>query len=295
MTYRSLHIVALALVSGVTLFAGQQRSLPPRAIITWRVDVEDADQVDDEFTIYRTKPRIVIAATVVNLNESSAVASFDPVAFARHVHITIERGAPIAAAVQWLDLGESTRQLAPGTGVRLRMAIKTMTGEPLAPSRYLLRVSLGAEDLSEIVRAPGTVFSKPVAVTARLLIIDPQTPAERVADYRHAGHAAFRKNQLVEAEQLFRAALNIDADNTGILIELGGVYLGLAKYRDAAACLERVPLGGDGNVTSELLAQAYIGLGDDGRAVQVLTRAGMPNDLIATEIERLKNVVARRQ
>jgi len=121
-----LHVVPSVAASA----SGEQRSSQPRAILTWRVDVEDADQVDDEFTIYRTRPRIVIAATVVNLNESSAVASFDPVAFARHVHITIERGAPIAAAVQWLNLGESTRQIAPGTGVRLRMAIKTMTGEP---------------------------------------------------------------------------------------------------------------------------------------------------------------------
>jgi hypothetical protein len=295
MTYRSLHIVALALVSGVTLFAGQQRSLPPRAIITWHVQVEDADGPFGEFTIYRIRPRFVIAVSIVNITEASAVASVDPVAFARHVHITIERGAPIGTTIQWLNPENSTRQLAPGTGFTLRMAMRT-TGEPLGPGLYVLRVGLDAEDLPEIASAPGLWSGKPVALASRLRIVDPQTPVERVAAHRQAARVALRSNQLVEAERQYRAALDIDADNAGTLIDLGGLYLRLAKYREAAGCLERVPLvGGDGGFVHLLLAQAYIGLGDDGRAVQVLTRAGLPNSMIATELERLKNAVARRQ
>jgi hypothetical protein len=277
--------------------AGQQRPTQPRPYLGWHMEVEDADHAFEQtrlYRLYRIRRRIIV--NVFAFNDSDVVSSFNGGAFTRRVHVTLEPGSATATNVHWLDADSSIRRLAPSTGVRFRLALET-NDEGFKPGDYLIRASLDTENLSDVISMPGFPFRTHGESVARLRIIDPHTPAERVADRLQAGNVVLRKNQLLEAEPLFRSALDLDGNNVEALSKLGGIYLRLARYREAADCLERLPPpDGRGDVVvAPALAQAYIGLGDDGRAMQALTRAGIPTNMIASEFARLKSVVARRQ
>ena len=106
-----------------------------------------------------------------------------------------------------------------------------------------------------------------------------------------------RMGQLQEAEEHFRHAADAQAGESGGLYDLGNIYLRRSKYREAIDCFERLmPNASRGtSFVPQLLAEAYVGAGDEARAVHVLDRLGMSAQQIATEVEQYRQNVSRRK
>jgi tetratricopeptide (TPR) repeat protein len=165
----------------------------------------------------------------------------------------------------------------------------------LAPGTYKLRVVV--DGLTPVAWSDtGQPLKLPPATVVSVTIGDPQTPAERTAGYRQLGHAAKRRGQLDDAEVNFRRAADAGGDGSTGLYDLGNIYLERKKYREAIDCFERLLPGASHGISfvPQMLAEAYVGVGDGGNAVRVLNGLGMPPERIAAEMDQLRQSVSRR-
>jgi hypothetical protein len=234
----------------------------------------------------------------------------DTAAFRQKAQVTLEQQDSVGVNVRWLpertplraeQAGQAGRVTLPmGRGIGLPVVITLLQGR-FSAGTYRLKLSLG--DIWRIASGMSSdVLPLPVAGAVAVTLVEPVTGADRASASRQMGHAAQKRGQLEEAEQHFRAAADLQAEATagiGGMYDLGVIYLQRKKYREAISCFERLVTSksshGEMSLVPELLAQGYIGIGDDVGATRVLERAGVPDTLLATTLDRLRQAVSRRQ
>jgi hypothetical protein len=184
-----------------------------------------------------------------------------------------------------------------GTGSTRRQWTITLTrkdGQPFAVGRYKINVSVAAA--YEVMRAPDGKRLRGVehqSVDAFVVIQPPANAQERAAAYRLLG-----KRKLVEdpAEglRLFVLATEADPTDRGAMLDLGRAYVQTRRCRDAIPVFERAlrPLHAH-SVIPDALAHAYVCVGDEKRAAQVLREIGRSEEHITDTIERYRKTVPR--
>jgi lipopolysaccharide biosynthesis regulator YciM len=239
-------------------------------------------------------------------SEPAAPIRVDTTALRQSLRITIEQQTDLDATVRWFPnppRGGAAGQEPPippqvslfgERGFGLRAAIVPKNGR-LAPGTYKVRATLS--DASTVV---STMAGLPLKILAppgvTLTVVDPQTPAERASAHRQFGHAAARRGQLDDAEREFQLAIQVGGGKSG-WYDLGNIYIQRRKYRQAIDCFERLlpDLSRGVSVVPTLLAEAYIGVGDEANAARVLRdRFGMSDQTVTIELERLRQNVNRR-
>jgi hypothetical protein len=168
-------------------------------------------------------------------------------------------------------------------------------GRPFAPGRY--RFELEQHDIrSAIVTAQGGPLPdeglRPWSGVTRghleLRITAPSTPAEVAAMYVQRGVVAFDRTQFEEAATLYRQAVDVHpADAGGALHLLGGTYLKMGRYAEAIPVLQRLPIQGQ-KLVQAYLAEAYVGVGNEAEAMNLLRRNGWPEADVAARIDDLR-------
>jgi hypothetical protein len=302
-----LMAVALALPSN--LAEGQERRPHlPTPVVSLRVEIEDADPVRESpgFRLYAVPTEIVTSIALFNetMGPSAAIV-VDKEAFRRNLRIALEQPADLGVTIRWLPFAassvggptsESTRvTVFPGRGTALRAAITPRAGGRFLPGSYTVRVEL--EDIASVASsAAAQPVPRPRPHITPLTIVEARTAEDRAKASRQLGRAAMKKGQLEQAETYFLRAADEQGGGLAGLTDLGEIYLRRGKYRQAIECFERLMptvLSGSSAVP-QMLAEAYVGVGDEPRALQVLERLGMPTEFVATEMERYRQNVSQR-
>lgn len=197
------------------------------------------------------------------------------------------------------------RSLAQGKGksrVDLILVATLPEGRPFTPGRYRFEI-----EVRDIPSAIVTATGGPLAATAlpyfwygvwrgdvELVLTVPSTPAEVATMYIQRGGVAFERRQFEEAVASYRRAVDAAPTDAGTaLMLLGGTYLVMQRYSDAVPVLQQLPILGPGRLEA-LLAEAYVGAGNDAEAMNLLQRGGRSQPEVVAEIERLRETVRRR-
>lgn len=301
--------LASTIIVLLTTVAHSQDVRPSRtsAVLTISVQIEEADNEPSGFRLYHGPHEIVASIALFNTaNEPAAPILIDTMALRQNLRITLEQQTDLGATVRWLPnppRGGAAGQEPPippqvslfrERGFGLRAAILPK-GDRFAPGTYTVRAILN--DASTVASSTARLPLKmPAASAVTLTVVEPQTPAERASAHRQLGRAALRRSQLDDAEREFQLAAQVGGGKSG-LGDLGYIYIQRRKYREAVDCFERLlpDLSRGNSLVPQLLAEAYIGVGDESNAVRVLIdKLGMSDQTLAMELERLRQSVNRR-
>ena len=284
--------------------AGAQDTRPSRtpAYVASYVEVADAVKVPGDsatFRLYEAPHELQVNIAVINRSAAAVIINLPD--FTSRMHIALDP-AETPLSVRWIpppvsrDSVEAAGQLrvATGEGRAFHGIVRSVNGS-LSPGRYKLRVSLAAA-MSTIVSEAGERLAPHTDAIASLTMLGPENALERTAAYRWAGRVAFEHHRLADAERLSKLAVESDPSGRAGLYELGLVYLERKEYHEAAQCFERLLAAPEKKLgyTPQLLAEAYVGLGDDAAATRALERLGFRNERLASELARLRQVVSRR-
>jgi tetratricopeptide (TPR) repeat protein len=152
----------------------------------------------------------------------------------------------------------------------IRPAIVTTTGEPLPPNWV-----------------PGQWLSGLSKGHLELLMTAPSTPAEVAAMYVQRGQVAFERRQFDEAVALYRQAIDAHPSDAGMPLQrLGVTYLAMGRYDEALPVLQRLPIRI--LAIQAYLAEAFVGIGNEAEAVDLLRRNGWSQADVVARIDDLR-------
>jgi tetratricopeptide (TPR) repeat protein len=242
-----------------------------------------------------------LQVNVAVINRSAGGIIINVQDFTSRMRIVLDP-ANVPLSVRWIppplssdSLGAAGQlRLAAGEGSAFQGIVRAVSGS-FAPGRYKLRVTL-AHAMSTIVSEAGQRLAPRADAMAFLTMLGPENALEQTVAYRWAGRVALEHHRLGDAERLSKLAVESDPARLAGLYELGHVHLERKEYQEAAKCFERllaVPRKELGYVP-QLLAEAYVGLGDDAAATRALERLGFRKERIASELARLRQIVSRR-
>jgi hypothetical protein len=282
-----------------SLSSAQQPSALAARSLRWYASVADADQMPEarSFRIYGTPDQITLTLTTVN--ETARPIALNQAMFTSHVRFSALRtNAAVPVTAAWLPeawwvrgalgptavLPNETFEVATNRGIEWRVVLRPTDGRPFVAGQYLVNIELSDEMASRSI-----IRGMQLAVLAS----PPRNDDERAAEYLFSGRNSLRKGQLLEARVYFQRALAANPATRGALFDLAVTHLRLKEYREAIAgfeqflpVVERSPLPG-------YLAEAYVGVGDDGKASQILRQNGKSERDIVVELDRLRRRVGR--
>jgi lipopolysaccharide biosynthesis regulator YciM len=120
------------------------------------------------------------------------------------------------------------------------------------------------------------------------------TPTERSRRNRLLGLEAAESGSLAQASDFLEEAVAADPSDDASKLALAGVSIARARYEQAVALLESIFRPRSGSHVAQMLAQAYLGVGDERNAERVLRTAGFGDAVIAAQIKELRAVVKGR-
>jgi tetratricopeptide (TPR) repeat protein len=291
------------------------QALAERPLLTWVVEVEDADlhPVQARHVRLYSQPESV-QLRLTMFNESNSSIAVDQGAFHNAVNVTVknmETAEDTAVQTSWvglrLRLSDDGPLLDVGTseaGFVLpakRGAVWTFRVQPEAGQfelgEYRFDVSL-----ANIRDALGTDanerwngrYHQQTDVT--VIIRPPAASPERSAMVRLSARIASQRGDFAEALRLLSRANQDDPSDLSTLAALGQVYMFLDKYKEAAAAYEQLlPRLSQRNAIASMLALAYLSLNDEANAARVLRMTGMSEDVERSELASLREAVQRRR
>jgi len=227
--------------------------------------------------------------------------------------LIVERQTEIPVTLQWLDgtltVNEEPTALPPGSSwVRLEpsqqlawtIVADRADGQLFESGQYYLTVGF-AGVRSAVRNVDGTPWQgrMPESVGQWSLFVAPPTSTiERVRMHEIAADAAKARGDTAQALSEYTQVLELDPTNVNAQLMIGHLHFMAGRYRDAIAWWERVaapnPRGGAQVQQAISLAGAYVGAGQDARAIEVLEAAGLSVDQIATELERWRRAAIER-
>lgn len=120
----------------------------------------------------------------------------------------------------------------------------------------------------------------------------PTRPAETARRHAIASSQAYRRG---DYETALQSMIQAAAADPSLEENVASIYLAAGRYEEAVAGFERAAArrGLHGPLTLEL-AQAYVGIGDEIKASQVLIKGGVPQDAVGGELDRMRKRVSDR-
>lgn len=240
------------------------------------------------FDLFGTRASADLVFAFQNDSEDIIVV---PASFPDQISLTLERdGRAFPMKVQWVstevsradDEFASVTFAAPLTvepeGVLRLTARLTPQGRDVFPAgTYVVSLNtMKAADRIERARGGPWRGHHPGEGTVTINIIDPQTPEElRRADLT-AGNDALSRDDAASAVKHFEELVRRNPADLEAQAGAGQAYLDLKRYKEAAAAFELVLPSlrrGERSLLYTQAAFAYLALGQDGRAQQILTAA----------------------
>jgi hypothetical protein len=226
------------------------------------------------------------------------------------VGLIVEREAEIPITLQWLDeevtlnsepfalpSGSPWVRLEPDQYLGWTIVAERADGQPFESGQYYL--TSGFVGVRSAVRhVDGTPWRGrvPEGVGQRTFVVGPPTSTtERVRMHEIAASAAKARGDTAQALSEYTQLLQVDPGNVNAQLMIGHLHYQAGRYRDAITWWERAaPNLHRDRPHSIRLAAAYVGAGQDGRAIEVLQAAGLSDEAIATELERWRRAAAER-
>ena len=299
--YRKAGVAAVAFAL-VTLNLTRVDSQPYQGVVGWHISVADADSTGRTYRVYDFPREVTVLLTM--LNESRTDLSFDDARLQERVRFSITGNRDIPVNATWPPIQESGKsqlgfESTTKRSILWKVALSRKDGQQFTTGHY--RLNLSVTSAHEVVRTPDAKPLRGVAGQAVevFLVIEPPTNArERAAAYRLLGKKTLGENT-PEGLRLLVLATQADPTDLRVLIELGNAYIQTGRCRDAIPVLERA-LGLERQLTSARrsgvytrLAYAYVCVGDEVRAEQVLREGGGSKVGITKTIEQYRETVPR--
>jgi hypothetical protein len=183
--------------------------------------------------------------------------------------------------------------LAEGRGMEWTVAIAKVSGTAFRAGEYQL--SYRSPGVREgIVNGDGSPWKGIVGngdFTLTLKLLPPTTPAESARMHGLVAAEALEQRDLTAALDAYSRATAADPTNGGALAGKAGVLMQLKRYREAIPLYEAVLAGRFGErPLSRFLAQAYVGVGDEGNAIRVLRISGLSEAAVNSEMQNLRRL-----
>jgi tetratricopeptide (TPR) repeat protein len=290
-------IATLVIIVVCGAFLGAQPQSALRAgSLRWYASIADADQLPEarSFRVYGTPDQLTVALVIAN--ETTRPIAVNQEMFSHQVRFSVVGTSAVPIAVTWLPeawwvagalgptpvLPDERFEVGASRTVEWRVAIRPTQADRFAGGQYLVKI-----ELSDEMAARSTTHGTQLAVTTGLARSDD----ERAAEYLFLGRRALKDGRLLEARDYLQRARTANPATSVALFELAVAHLQLREYREAIATFEQLHPVREQSSIPGYLAEAYVGLGDDGRATQVLRRAGMSSRDIVSELDRLRRRV----
>jgi hypothetical protein len=295
----AMAIPILAVVSN----GGAQGARPSHQspFVSARIEVDDAFRGKSGFRFFDVPLEFEIRVVVVNYSGSPVLV--DVRAFADRLRVALE-GSTTPLNARWITpaipdgaskTSATVLRLRPEEGRFFRGQLSAANGA-FRVGAFTLRVSLSAA-MATIVSESGERLTPHGDAVAPLDILPPRNADEQRIAYQHAATNALFHHRLEEAERFSKLLTDSDASSSTGLSVLGRVYLQRKNYRAAVQIFERLlndsrqkELG----LIPQLLAEAYVGAGNDSAAVRTLERLGYRHAVLAKELTRLRQIVSSR-
>lgn len=304
-TTRQSVLACLAVISvAVPGVSSQQEHTDGRVTI----GISLSDGIDGSFRLYAERDHLEYNIRISN--ESEALISADQEVLRRVFAIRVELGGTeIPIDVRWpdevsvqdrTDIGIVTPfaswqpiQLNPDEAVWINVSLERQDRQRFEEGRYEVVFAVTGFETA-IRRADGTAWQGYTNARGSILrsttIRRPATPQEQLAAYQADAILARRRGDREAALEALLKATALEPDNRYVRLSLGLAYRGLGRYREAIPIYESLLAGAvtpDPQAAREL-AQAYLGVRDEGNAARVLRWSGVPEGGIRDEIETLR-------
>ena len=185
----------------------------------------------------------------------------------------------------------------PGEFARWTVVIRQPGGQPFTWGEFPLKLTVGS--LRPAISTPdggrwNGRLTEPGTYRRLVVVRAPTTPAETARRWSIAANEARERG---DDEAALQAGLRAAGADPSLQDSLALLYLATGRYKEAAASYERVVArrGGQDDLAAKLLAQAYVGLGDERKASEVLLKSGVPAGDMAQELTKLRDRVIERR
>ena len=256
--------------------------------------------------LYGEPRQLQFRAGVANY-PSKAPVLIDTEGIQTTVGLIIERETEIPITLRWIDgqitVNEEPTALASGSSwVRLEpretlgwtIVAERADGRPFESGQYY--VTSGFAGVRSVVRnIDGTNWQGKVSEGIgqwSLLVRPPTSAAERVRMYEIGAEAAKRRGDTARALSEYAQLLEVDPANANAQISMGSIHFFAGRYGDAITWYERAAQKVRDSHHATRLAMAYVGAGQDHKAVDVLRAAGFSDERVATELEQARRAAA---
>jgi len=291
--------IALLFVTGLAWSPLQaQRSADSTAnSLGWSTRIVDADRSSEarSFRIYGTPDQLTLALVVANRSARSVTLTQQM--FSSHVRVSVVGAdAVVPVTVTWLPealgiggaldprlvLPTEPVQVDVRRTVEWRVVLRPIDTAGFAAREYAVKIDFSDEMAarSAMHATQLTVFASPA-----------RNDDERASEYHFLGRKALVEGRFVEARGYLQSARAVKPSGSVGLVELAITHLWLKEYRRAIIVLEQLPPSHGHSAVPQTLALAYLGVGDDYKAAQVLRRAGMSSPDVVSELDRLRRRV----
>ena len=261
--------------------------------------------------LYGEPSQLRFRFSVTNRYTSNVPFLLDTDGIRQTVGLILERETEIPIALQWLDgtitvneepvalpQGSSWVRLEPRQQVGWTIVAERADGRAFEGGQYYLTVGY-AGVRSAVRNVDGTPWQGRVSDGVgqfSLFVGPPTSTTERVRMHEIAASAAKARGDTVQALSEYTQLLEIDPANVNAHLSIGHLHFQAGRYRDAITWWERAALNlrGGRQQHSIRLAGAYVGAGQNARAIEVLEAAGLSNERIATELDRWRRAAVER-
>ena len=181
-------------------------------------------------------------------------------------------------------------------GCAWHLTIRRTDGHLFENGTFQLHFS--ARDLAEGVRKAtgetwrGTFLRR---TTLSVAVEPATTPEARAAEHRLAARAALDEGNTAEAIRRYELAVAAAPNDLDRHADLGFAYLQGRRFREAVnAYRVALPLAQrERSMIPEMLALAYLGLGDEPSAAAVLSSTGTPSQQVTEKLRQLRLALPR--
>jgi tetratricopeptide (TPR) repeat protein len=304
--------LAPALVTGPNgLLNSAAVQAQPSAYLWFGARVAHSDRLENAFS-YRLYDQPFEPAIVLNIGHVGFQSpKADQQDFARGLRVAMkdEEDKPVALETDgtfwrfadWgrvqLQIGEPL-DVVSGRGIEWELRLHRADGQRFATGRHTIDLSL-AGPFAAMRLADGSTprirYSSEAVLTIRLG--PPTTARERSRMHELAAQEAMQERRYADAAAAAERARDADPSGFGAYAVLGGVYLQLDRCPEAVAALEKVvEIARTGRTAiPEMLAQAYVCVGDVPNAIRVLGLRDIPKAQLDAEIARRRQIVESRR
>lgn len=164
-----------------------------------------------------------------------------------------------------------TERLEPGTGVHAPMELKTLDGQPFEDGLYTVLLVV---DPHKVTFADGSPFTgRGGRGGGRFRVLRAISEADRAAALNQDGTWHLREGRHEQALDAFRELVERMPDSQWAWDRLGLAYAEVGDHRSALDCFEKLggsSLRNDRSIVPYKAAYAYVALGDEAQAAQIL-------------------------